>query len=143
VGEFTFIPNQIPHSIPWRNDQSKIYSYGIHPRERYRILCNVRHRSEKKQSLNVFIQYYQCSIDSCLSDLLDKACRSSSDQNSISTIAHRIDKFQTQFVSSDSHKLDNPLMGHQYLCCYQQNGLINIAKAITILSRKIKIKVFD
>jgi hypothetical protein len=119
-----------------------IYSYGIHRDESYRILCNVHHRSDQKQSLNVFIQYYQCSIDNCLSDLIDKSCRSSN-RNSIKTNAHQIDKFQTQFVSYDSYRIDNPLIGHQYLCCYQKNGLINIAKAITVLSRKIKSQFFD
>jgi hypothetical protein len=142
VGELLFISEEIPYSIPWRNENSKnqinIYPYGIHERESYRIVCTIRHRSDLKQPLNIFIQYYQCSIDNCLSNLLDKTCRAPSNQHTISTTSTRINDFQTQFVSTDSHQLNNPSIGHQYLCCYKQNGLINLAKAITILSRKIQ-----
>lgn len=142
IAEITFIPNQIPHSIPWRNDQSTVYASGIHPAESYRILCNVRHRSDKKQPINVFIQFYQCSIGNCLSNLVDKQCQSP-DRNKIETTEHRIDKFQTQFVSADSRRIENPSMGHQYLCCYEQNGLMNVAKAIAVPSRKIQTLIFD
>jgi len=144
VGELSFIPEQIPVSIPWRNENFKdklnIYSYGIFQRESYNIVCTIHHRSDLKQSLNIFIQYYPCSIGNCLSNLHDKTCRtSSSDQHSISTTSNRINNFQTQLISMNPHKLDNPAIGHQYLCCYKQNGLITIAKAITILSSKIKL----
>ncbi len=141
IGELSFISEQIPFSIPWRNEYTKnkinIYSYGIFQQESYRIVCTVHHHSNLKQSLNVFIQYYQCSIDTCLSNLHDKICRN---ENILSTTSTRINNYQTQFVSVNSHKLDNPSIGYQYLCCYKEKNLINIAKAITILSRKIKIK---
>jgi hypothetical protein len=140
VGELSFIPEQIPFSIPWRNENLKnkinIYSYGIYRNESYRIVCTIQHHSNLKKSLNVFIQYYQCSIDNCLSNLHNKICRN---ENLITTTSNRINNFQTQIVSINSHKLNNPSIGHQYLCCYKQNNLINIAKAITILSRKMKL----
>jgi hypothetical protein len=146
VGELSFVPEQILYSIPWRNENLKnkinIYSYGIFQRESYRVVCTVRHHSDLKQPLNVFIQFYQCSVDNCLSNLQDKKCRTSSNENLISTTSNRITDFQTQFVSNNSYKLDDPSIGHQYLCCYQQNGLINIAKGITILSSNIKLNFF-
>ena len=84
VGQFSFISNQIPDSIPWRDEDYKtklnIYPYGIYERESYRIVCTVRHRSDIEQPLNVFIQHIECSIDNCLSDIIDKTCRSTTGQ---------------------------------------------------------------
>ena len=137
VGEITFIPMQIPRSIPWRNDESIVYSSGIRPGESYRILCNVRHRANRNQPISVFIQHYQCPIANCLSDLLDKQCQSP-DRNTIKTTKDRVDDQQIQVVSSGSHQIDNPAMGHQYLCCDQKNGFTNLAKAIAVQSRKIQ-----
>lgn len=142
MGEFSFIPEQIPRSIPWRYENSKIYAYGIAEREVYRIVCNVRHRSDQKRSLNVFIEYYPCSVDSCLADLADRTCRSSASQNTLSVTSDQTDKFQTQFVSTNSHRLDNPSMGYQYLCCHERNGFVSIAKAMTVLSRMSNLRVF-
>lgn len=136
IGELSFVPEQIPRVIPWRYDDSKIYSYGIFERESYRIVCNVRHRTDSKRSLNVFIEYYSCSIDDCLINLVDKRCQSPTSRNILSVTSHRTEKFQSQFVSSQSHRLENPSMGYQYLCCYEQNGYVSIAKAITVLSSK-------
>lgn len=136
IGEFSFIPEQIPHVIPWRYENSKIYAYGISQRESYRVVCNVRHRTDQKRSLDVFIEYHSCSVDDCLIDLADKRCRALNNRNTMSVTTHRTEKFQSQFVSSNSHRLENPSMGYQYLCCYEQNGFVSVAKAITVLSRK-------
>ncbi len=144
VGQLSFIPEQTPDTIPWRNENSKnklnIYPYGIFEREAYRIVCTIRHRSDVNQPLNIVIQYFQCSIDNCLSNLIDKTCQSSSNQYSISTTSNRINDYQTQFISTISHTLNDPMTGYQYLCCYKENNLITIPKAITILSSKIILK---
>jgi hypothetical protein len=114
-----------------------IYPYGIFEHESYRIACTILHRSDIKQPLNIFIQYLQCSIDNCLSNIIDKTCQTSS---LISTTSNRVNPFQTQFISTESHILHYPSIGHQYICCYEQNDLITIAKAITTLSSKVKFK---
>lgn len=139
VGQFAFIPEQNISSIPWRDEEFenklKIYSYGIFERESYRVACTVRHQSGSKYPLNVFIQYYKCSMDNCLSDLISKTCKKSTNQYLLTAKPNRINKYQTQFISSYSHTLNDPSTGHQYLCCYKQNGLATVAKAISILSR--------
>ncbi|CAF0830837.1 unnamed protein product [Adineta steineri] len=139
VGQLSFVPEQIPHTIPWRNENSNnkvnIYPYGVFERESYRIACTIRHRSDINRPLNIFIKYSQCSIDNCLSNLIDQTCQMTSNQNILSITSNRINDYQTQFISSTSQTIDNPTIGYQYLCCYEQNGLINIAKAITILSQ--------
>ncbi len=143
VGQFSFISNQISDNIiPWRDEdyttKLNIYSYGIYERESYRVVCTIRHRSDIKQPLNVFIQHIECSIENCLSDIIDKTCRSSTGQHLSITKANRINDFQTQFVSSDSQILDDPSIGHQYICCYEENGVLILAKALTALARKRK-----
>ncbi|CAF4377532.1 unnamed protein product, partial [Adineta steineri] len=139
VGQLSFVPEQIPHNIPWRNENSNnkvnIYPYGVFERESYRVACTIRHRSDINRPLNIFIKYSQCSIDNCLSNLIDQTCQMTSNQNILSITSNRINDFQTQFISSTSQTIENPTIGYQYLCCYEQNGLINIAKAITILSQ--------
>jgi len=138
VGQISFISNQIPDTIPWRDEDYKtklnIYPYGIYERESYRIVCTVRHRSDIEQPLNVFIQHTECSIENCLSDIIDKTCRSTIGQRLSITNANRINNFQTQFISSDSQILNDPSIGHQYICCYEQNGFFILAKALTALA---------
>ncbi|CAF3375104.1 unnamed protein product [Rotaria socialis] len=136
VGQFSFTTEQEFSAIPWRDETNlRIYSYGVSEYDSYRIVCTIRHRSDIKQPLNVYIQYSTCSIDDCLSNLIDKTCQISSRTTLMKTISNPINNYQTQFVSNHSHKLTASSIGHQYLCCYQENGLINIAKGITILSR--------
>ncbi len=142
VGQFSFVPNQIPRIIPWRDEDYKnklnIYAYGIYERESYRVVCTIRHRADIDQSLNVFIQHTECSVDNCLSDIIDKTCQSPGSQRLPITKANRINNFQTQFISIESQVVDDPSIGHQYICCYEQNGLIILAKALTALARKIE-----
>ncbi|CAF1140999.1 unnamed protein product, partial [Rotaria sordida] len=139
VGQFSFISNDIPRIIPWRDEYEKnklnIYSYGIYERESYRIVCTVRHRADIARPLNVFIHDIQCSIENCLSDIIDRTCKSSSNPRLLLTKANRINNFQTEFVSIESQIIDNPSIGHQYICCYEQNGLIMLAKSLTALAR--------
>ena len=52
------------------------------------------------------------------------------------TKANSINNYQTQFVSIDSQIINDPSIGHQYICCYEQNGLITLAKGLTALARK-------
>ncbi|CAF4341318.1 unnamed protein product, partial [Rotaria sp. Silwood2] len=135
IGQLSFISEQTPFSISWRNENKlNIYSYGIFQNESYRIVCTIRHRSDIKGPLNIFIQYSKCLIDNCLSNLIYETCQISSNKNLISTISNHINNYQTQFISSNFHLLNNPSIGHNYLCCYEQNGLISIAKATTVLS---------
>jgi hypothetical protein len=140
VGQLSFISNEIPSSIPWREENYKnnlnIYSYGINERESYRTACTIRHRADIEQTFNVFIQHIQCPIDNCLSDIIDKSCQTSSYNQRLSiTKANRIDNYKTQFVSIDSQIIDDPSIGHQYICCYEQNGFIPLAKGLTALAR--------
>jgi hypothetical protein len=140
VGQLEFVSNPVPHEIPWRTEDLKskpdIYSYGIQERESYRVACTVRHRSDIEQPLNVFIQHIQCSIDNCLSDINDNTYRSTTGERLPLSQATRINSYRTQFVSSDSKVLDSPTIGHQYVCCYEKNGLTVFAKALTALARK-------
>ncbi|CAF1068038.1 unnamed protein product [Adineta steineri] len=139
VGQFSFVPNEIPRDIPWRDDNYKtklnLYTYGIYQRESYRVVCTVRHRSDIERSLNVFIQHSVCTVDNCLSDIIDRTCQSSTNQRLPTTKATRINNFQTQFVSIESQTINDPSMGHQYICCYEQNGIFILAKALTVLAR--------
>ena len=140
VGQIAFVPNQIAHVIPWRGENQKdrlnIHALGIREKESYRIVCNIRHRADVEQPLNVFIKHLECSVDYCLSDVIDKSCGSSqTDQLPISR-GTRINAFQTQFVSVDSHVLDDPKIGRQYICCYESKGAIVLAKALTALARE-------
>lgn len=143
VGQFAFIPNEIPRIIPWRDEQYKdklnIYSYGTYKDESYRVVCTVRHRADIEQPLKVFIHNIPCSVDNCLSNFIDRGCPSSSSTTSMMTTATRLNKFQTQFVSTESKIIDNPLTAHQYICCYEQNGLTTLAKSVTALARKRKL----
>ena len=140
VGQLAFVSNQIPRQIPWRAEDSKnkpnIYPYGIKEQQPYRAACTVRHRSDIGQPLNVFIQHVQCSIDNCLSEIIDSACQSTTGERLPLSQPTRINNYQTQFISSDSHTLDNAMTGHQYICCYEKNGLAVLAKAVTVLARK-------
>ncbi|CAF4790294.1 unnamed protein product, partial [Rotaria magnacalcarata] len=60
----------------------------------------------------------------------------SSNSRVLTTGSNRITSFQTQFVSTDAQIIDDPSIGHQYICCYEQNGLVLIAKSLTALARK-------
>lgn len=139
VGQLSFISNETSNIIPWRDEDYKttlnIYSYGIYEGESYTIGCTVRHRSDIQQPLNVFIQYLQCPIDNCLSDIIDKSCRSTAAQRLSITPGKRINNYQTLFVSSQSQILVDPAIGHQYICCYEHNGLSILAKGLTALAR--------
>ncbi|UJR28561.1 hypothetical protein I4U23_009794 [Adineta vaga] len=139
VGQLAFVPNQIPRYIPWREENFKnkvnIYPYGIYENESYRVVCTVRHRADIERSLNVFIQHIECSMDNCLSDIIDKTCQTYSSQRLSTTKATRINNFETQFVSIESQTLRDPSIGYQYICCYEQNGSIELAKALTVLAR--------
>jgi hypothetical protein len=118
-----------------------IYSYGIFEGESYRVVCTVHHRSDIEQPLNVSIQHIQCSMDNCLSDIIDNTCRSTTGQRLPMAKSNRISDYYTQFSSSDSQILDDPSIGHQYLCCYEKSGLIVLAKALTALAREKAKKV--
>ena len=146
LGQFSFVSEQILSPSLWRNEDYRnrltVYPYGVFKNESYHIVCTIRHPSDIQRPLNVFIQYSQCSIDHCLSNIIDKTCRLSSNEHVISTTSNRMNNYQTQFVSKKSHLLHDPSIGHQYLCCYEQNGLINMAKAITILSRKTIFQIY-
>ena len=138
VGQFAFVPNQVPRVIPWRQEDYKnrpnIYAEGMKERESYRVVCSIRHRADISQPLNVFIQHIECSVDSCLSDVIDKTCRSPTSQRLSIGRANLINSYQTQFVSTDPQTLDDPSIGKQYVCCYEQNGLTILAKALTVLA---------
>ncbi len=140
VGQIAFVPNQIPHRIPWRAEDFKskvnIYPYGIYENESYRVVCTIRHRSDIEKPLNIFIQQIPCSIDNCLLDIIVNTCQSTTGQRLAMTQPTRISGYQTQFASSDSQILSDPSIGHQYLCCYEKDGLIVLAKALTALARK-------
>ncbi|CAF1023509.1 unnamed protein product [Adineta ricciae] len=138
VGQFAFVPEQKTETISWRDENHKdkinIYPYGVSQREPYRVVCTIRHRADINRPLRVSLHYSQCSLDACLASLIRKTCQTSSDQQLISTTSNRITDYETQFISSASHALHDPSIGHQYLCCYEQNGLVSIAKGITILA---------
>ncbi len=137
VGQIAFVPNQISDKIPWRAEDFKskvnIYPYG---NESYHVVCTIRHRSDIEKPLNVFIQQTPCSIDNCLSDIIDNTCQSTTDERLEMTESIKISDYQTQFASNDSQILNDPSIGHQYLCCYEKDGLIVLAKALTALARK-------
>jgi hypothetical protein len=138
VGQFAFLTNQIPDDIPWRDEDYKtklnIYPYGIYERESYRVVCTIRHRADIEQPLNVFIQRTECSIDNCLSDIIDQTCRSTTGQRLSITKSNLINNFRTQFINSDSQIINDPSTGHRYICCYEKNGLFILAKAVAVLA---------
>ncbi|CAF1076010.1 unnamed protein product [Rotaria sp. Silwood1] len=139
IGQLSFLSNDIKSTIPWRDQYNKnklnIDSYGIYERESYQIVCTVCHRADIVRPLNVFIHDIQCSIDNCLSDIIDKTCRSSSNPRVLHTTVKNIDSFTTQFISSESEIINDPSIGHQYVCCYEQTGSIMLAKSLTALAR--------
>ncbi|CAF3221282.1 unnamed protein product [Rotaria socialis] len=139
VGQFSFMSNDIQRTMPWRDEYDKdkinIHTYGIYESELYRVVCTVRHRADIQQPLKVFIHDVQCAVDHCLSDIIDKTCQVSPNLRVLSTGSNRITSFQTQFVSTDAQIIDDPSIGHQYICCYEQNGLVLIAKSLTALAR--------
>ncbi|CAF0895692.1 unnamed protein product [Adineta ricciae] len=138
VGQLAFVPIEIPRYVSWRDenfkDKSNIYAYGIYENEPYRVVCTIRHRADIERSLNVFIQHTECTMEHCLSDIIDKTCQSSSNQRLPTSKATRINDFQTQFVSIESQTIHDPLIAHQYICCYEQKGLVQLAKALTVLA---------
>ena len=141
VAQLSFVSEQIPSVIPWRDEnyipkRPNIYPYGVFTNESYQINCTIRHRADIERPLNMYIQYFQCPINNCLSNLIHKPCLPQSDPNTINTTSIEKSDFETQLISTISHKLNNSNIGHQYLCCYEQDPLINIAKGITILSSK-------
>lgn len=139
-GQVSFVPNQVPRVIPWRpktsDNRLNIYAEGMKERQSYRVVCSIRHRADISQPLNVFIQHIECSVDTCLSDVIDKTCRSPTSQRLSIGKANLINSYQTQFVSTDPQTLDDPSIGKQYVCCYEHNGLTVLAKALTVLARK-------
>ena len=140
TGQISFTSNDVTQSLPWRHEHfqntSSIYPYGILERESYRVVCHIRHRSDVQQPLKAFVQYHPCSVDTCLSEIINRVCQRGPNSQSLATTSQRVNDFQTQLISTASHQLESPSVGHQYLCCYEQNGLIAIAKALTILSRE-------
>lgn len=137
VAQVSFVSEETPPSIPWRDENNlNIYSYGFSNNKSYNAVCTVRHRSDVKRPLNVFIQYYQCSVDDCLLDLMNKVCQTSSNRGLRKSISTSISNYQSDFINNASYTLNNPSTGYQYLCCYRQNGLITLAKGVTVLSRK-------
>ena len=140
VGQFAFIPNEISRSIPWRDEGYKnkqnIHAYGIYKDESFRVACTVRHRSDIPQPLNIFIQQIECKVDNCLENIIDNACRSTTGQRLTMTKANQINNYQTQFISSTSQKFDDPTIGHQYICCYEQSIPLVLAKGLTAVARE-------
>lgn len=143
VGQMSFVTEQGLSDLPWRdenfNDKMRIYPYGIAGKESYLAACTIRHRADTQQPLNVVIQRYSCPMESCLSTLIDQRCQRSFSQNSLRATSKRISDFQTQLISAEPQQLDDPSLGYQYLCCYEQGSLISIAKAMTVVSSKIEL----
>ena len=135
-----FVSGQGVSDLPWRDenfkDKANVYPYGIAEKEPYRVACTIRHRVDIQQPLTVFIQYFSCPIETCLSTLIDRTCQRSLSQKSLKTTSKQINNFQTQLTSVESQQLDDPAVGYQYLCCYEQKGLISIAKAMAVVSSK-------
>ena len=142
VGQMSFVTEQGLSDLSWRdenfNDKMRIYPYGITGKESYRAACTIRHRADTPQPLNVVIQRYSCPMESCLSTLVDQRCQRSFSQNSLRATPKRVSDFQTQLIGAESQQLDDPSFGYQYLCCYEQGGLISIAKAMTVVSSKLE-----
>lgn len=147
IGQLGFLDQSILTTVPWRDtdvrDPTQIYPYGIAPGTSYRIICSMRHRADINTPLNVFIQYFMCNIDNCLSTLIDKTCQTSSKQSQLTTVSNRINDYQTDFISSESHRLTNPSMAYQYLCCYENKRLMTIGKAIAVASSKILLEILS
>lgn len=140
VGQISFTPVETPRTIFWRDENSKsknnIHSYGIYENESYRVACTIRHRANINRPLKVFLKYVQCSVDNCLSDLIDQTCQSSVGQRLSITEMNRINNFQTQFISSEIQKFDDPSIGHQYICCYDDQSKVTLAKGLTAIARE-------
>jgi hypothetical protein len=139
VGQLSLTPDQVPRALPWRQEYNKnkfnVHASGVFERESFRVVCSIRHRADIGQPLNVFIQQSECSVDTCLSDTIEKTCRSPSGQRLPISKGARINAFQTQFVSIDSQILNDPAVGRQYLCCYEQRDPVPLAKGLTALAR--------
>ena len=140
VGQFAFLPSEIPRSIPWRDDDLKnkqnLYAYGVYDNEAFRVACTVRHRSDVGQPLKVFIHHIECRVENCLENIIDNACQSTTAQRLPMASANRINNYQTQFVSTNTQFLDESTLGHQYICCYEQNAPLVLAKGLTAIARK-------
>lgn len=145
VGQISFTSKETPSSVFWRDENYKsknnIYSYGIFDKESYRVACTIRHRADVKRPLNVFLKYIQCSVDNCLSDLTDQTCQSSVGQRLSLTELTRTNSFQTQFISSEFQTFDDPSIGHQYICCYNDRSSVTLAKGLTAVAREIFIRL--
>ena len=142
VGQLSFTPDQIPRAVPWRHENYKnrfnVHASGVFERESFRIVCSIRHRADIGLPLNVFIHQSECSVDTCLADVIEKTCRSSSSssgQRLPISQGTRINAFQTQFVSINSQIVNDPAVGRQYLCCYEQREPVALAKGLTALAR--------
>ena len=75
-------------------------------------------------------------MDNCLSDLIDQSCQSSVGQRLSITEMKRINNFQTQFISNEIQKFDDPSIGHQYVCCYDDKSSVTLAKGLTAIARE-------
>jgi len=75
-------------------------------------------------------------VDNCLSDLIDQSCQSSVGQRLSITEMKRINNFQTQFISNEIQKFDDPSIGHQYVCCYDDKSSVTLAKGLTAIARE-------
>ncbi|CAF0763540.1 unnamed protein product, partial [Didymodactylos carnosus] len=135
VAYFSFIPEQIPHSLKWRDDfrNEKIYPYGVFENEIYRVMCSVHHRSDTEKPLNVFILKRTCLLDDCLHNLIDtKSCGDTrKGWTKMNVDSYALDKFRTQFTSIERETVTDPDVGHQYLCCYK-NSLMS--KGLTAMA---------
>ena len=145
VGQISFGLGDSSSTNSWRNEDYKsrlnIYALGILEKQSYHVVCTIRHRADIKQPLNVFIQRAECPVESCLSDVIDRTCRSTTNIRLSTNPGININKFQTEFVSAESYTIDDYNVGNQYLCCYEKDGEVILAKALAALARKIIVNV--
>ncbi|CAF1308987.1 unnamed protein product, partial [Didymodactylos carnosus] len=132
---FSFVPEQIPHGLKWRNNfhNEKIYSYGIYENEIYRVMCSVHHQSDIGKPLDVYILKRICIFDDCLYNLIDITSCDNRRNNWIKMTVniYEIDKFRTQFTSLERETITDYDMGHQYLCCYKHSLM---SKGVTVMA---------
>lgn len=141
VGQISFNSDKNVDSQTWRNEEQKsrinIYSYGIFEQERYSAVCNVRHRADVQQPLNVSMQFVQCPIEKCLSDIIEGTCRSPSTDRIPLQLTRYVSKFQTEFITEQKFTIADLNNGHAFICCYEGEGNTILAKGITALARKL------
>lgn len=118
-----------------------IHPYGIPLNTRYRISCNMRHRSDMKQPLEVSIHHFNCTVDTCLTNMIDKTCQRTRNLWPIPTVYKSINSYQTNWMSVESYRLHDPSMGHQFLCCYRDTTMTTVAKAIAVASSKTQLLI--